>query len=56
MGTVWEKEEAVLLSKQEYECPKGSAQNLFDFMHQSPLKGVDLACERDRSPNRDVEL
>jgi prevent-host-death family protein len=56
MLTVRGKEEAVLLSKKEYERLQGSKQNLFNFMSQSPLKGLDISFERDQSGNRDVDL
>ena len=54
--TVRGKEEAVLISKKDYEFFIGEKLNFFDFMQQSPLKGLDIACERDQSRNREVEL
>lgn len=54
--TVRGKEEAVLLSKREYERLIGTKPNLFDFMRNSPLKGVELDLERDQSKIRDLEL
>ena len=54
--TVRGKEKAVLLSKQDYERLLGSKPNLFDFMRQSPLKGLEMSYERDQSSNRDVDL
>lgn len=54
--TVRGKAEAVLLSKKDYERLTGTKPNLFDFMRASPLKGLDISCERDRSLNRDVNL
>jgi prevent-host-death family protein len=56
MLTVRGKEEAVLLSKQDYERLVGVKPNLFDFMRQSPLKGLELDLERDPSPLRDLDL
>lgn len=56
MLTVRGKEEAVLLSKTDYERLQGPKENLFDFMSQSPLKGLDVSFERDRSGNRDIDL
>ncbi len=44
MLTVRGKEEAVLVSRKDYERLKGSKQNLFDFMRQSPLKGLEIFC------------
>ena len=54
--TVRGKEEAVLVSKQDYERLIGLKQNFFDFMRESPLKGLEITCERDQSRNRDVDL
>lgn len=54
--TVRGKEEAVLLSKQEYERLIGPKINLFDFMRHSPLKGLDIDWERDQSKVRDLDL
>ena len=54
--TVRGKEEAVLVSKQDYERLTGSKPNLFDFMSQSPLKGLEISFERDRSKIRDVDI
>jgi len=56
MLTVRGKEEAVLISKQEYERLIGSKPNLFDFMNQSPLKGLDIDWNRDQSKIRDLDL
>ena len=46
MLTIRGKEEAVLISKKEYERLIGSKPNLFDFMNQSPLKGLDIDLKR----------
>lgn len=54
--TVRGKEEAVLISKKEYERLIGSKPNFFDFMSQSPLKGLDMDWKRDQSPIRDLDL
>lgn len=54
--TVRGKEEAVLVSKKEYERLVGSKINLFDFMRHSPLKGLDIHWERDQSKIRDLDL
>jgi prevent-host-death family protein len=43
------KEEAVLISKHDYEKLTGSKPSLWDFMTQSPLKGLDIICERDQT-------
>jgi len=44
--TVQEQEVAVLVSKQDYERLSGNKQNLFDFINDSPLKGLDITFER----------
>ncbi|HUX80559.1 MAG TPA: type II toxin-antitoxin system Phd/YefM family antitoxin [Alphaproteobacteria bacterium] len=49
-------EEAIIMSKQDYELLIGKKQNLFDFMRQSPLKGLEISIERDRSKIRDIDL
>lgn len=54
--TVRGKEEAVLISKKEYERLIGSKPNFFDFMSQSPLKGLDMDWKCDQSPIRDLDL
>lgn len=56
MLTVRGKEEAVLISKKDYERMKRSKQNLFDFMRDSPLKGLEISFERDQSGNRTIDL
>ncbi len=50
------EEVAILLSKAEYDSLKGKKKNFVDFINSSPLKGVDLNLERDKSPLRKVEL
>ncbi|OJW50554.1 MAG: hypothetical protein BGO67_05625 [Alphaproteobacteria bacterium 41-28] len=34
----------------------GKKLNLFDFMNQSPLKGLEISIERDRSKIRDMDI
>ncbi len=46
----------VIISKEEYGCLKKSQSNLSEFFRQSPLVGVELDLERDRTYPRDVEL
>ena len=46
----------VIISKEEYGCLKKSQSNLSEFFRQSPLVGVELDLERDRSYARGVEL
>ena len=50
------EEVAILLSKVEYDALRGKKKNFLDFMHSSPLKGLDLNLNRDKSPVRKVEL
>lgn len=50
------KEEAVILSKAEYNRLLEKKKNFIEFINQSPFKGVNLNIERDQSPNRDIEL
>jgi antitoxin Phd len=54
--TVRGKEEVILLSKKDYERLVGSKPNLFAFMRHSPLKGLEIPCERDQSELRGVIL
>ncbi len=46
----------VIISKEEYGCLKKSQSNLSEFFRRSPLVGVELDLERDRTYPRDVEL
>jgi antitoxin Phd len=47
---------AVVLSQEEYARLKGRKPSLVELMRASPLAGVELEIERDRSPPRDLEL
>jgi prevent-host-death family protein len=48
---------AVVLSIEAYERLKGKKKlSLYEFLRRSPLVGVDLDIERDKSPARDVDL
>jgi prevent-host-death family protein len=47
------KEEAVIISKQDYEKLTGAKLSFIDFMAQSPLRGLDLDLARDKSGSRD---
>jgi prevent-host-death family protein len=46
-------ETAIVLSYAEYRKMLLGGQKLSEFFRQSPLAGVDLDLERDRSPARD---
>lgn len=50
------KEEAIVISKRDYDRLVGKKLNLVDFMGRSPLKGLPLDLTRDTSPDRDIEL
>lgn len=50
------EEVAVLVSKDEYERLKKSRLSLVEFFRQSPLVGVPLELERDRTRPRDLDL
>ena len=54
--TVRGKIEAVLVSKKEYERLTGSKQHLFDFMNQSPLKGLEITYEHDQFKLQTIDL
>ena len=47
---------AILVSRAEFEKMKGKKPSLVSFMKASPLKGVDLNLERDKSLTRDIDL
>ncbi len=50
------RDEAVVLSVKEYEKLKGQEPDLIEFLLRSPLKGVELDIERDRSAARNIDL
>jgi prevent-host-death family protein len=50
------EEAVVVLSADEYRRLTRPAVSLVDFFRSSPLVGVDLDLDRDRTPLRDVEL
>lgn len=50
------EEVAVLVSKDEYERLKKSRLSLVEFFRRSPLVGVALELERDRTRPRDLDL
>ena len=47
---------AVLLSASDYDRLRNRKPSLTAFMRASPLSGIELTDERDRTPPRDVEL
>ena len=46
----------VVLSKAEYDRLRRRKPSLIEFLRRSPLVGLELQFERDRSPSRDVPL
>ena len=54
--TVRGRATAVVLSTDEYEQLVGRKPSLVEFMRSSPLAGIDLEIERDRSPPRPIDL
>lgn len=47
---------AVLISMEDFQRIKGKKPSLLTLMRSSPLMGIDLDMERDRSPVRDIEI
>lgn len=47
---------AILISLEDFGKIKGKKPSLVSFMRSSPLAGVDLDLERDKSPAREVNL
>lgn len=56
MLSVRGEERAVLLSKLDYEKLIGKQPHLIDFLRASPLVGVPLDLQRDKSLDRDIDL
>jgi antitoxin Phd len=53
------KEGVVMLAEEQYELLVGKShqpKSLVQFFRESPLVGVDLDLERDRDPERDIDL
>jgi prevent-host-death family protein len=53
------KEGVVMVAEEQYDRLVGKSRqpkNIVDFFRQSPLVGLELDLERDRSPARDVDL
>jgi len=53
------KEGVVMVAEEQYNRLVGKSRqpkNIVDFFRQSPLVGLELDLERDRSPARDVKL
>ena len=54
--TVRGRRAAVLLSANDYDRLRGRKPSLAAFMRASPLAGIRLNVERDRSLPRDIDL
>ena len=54
--TVHGRRAAVVLSAEDYDRLKRSKPSLSEFLRTSPLAGIRLNVERDKSPPRNVEL
>ena len=54
--TVRGRTAAVVLSTEEYERLRTRKPSLVQFLRASPLAGIDLEIERDRSPPRPIDL
>jgi antitoxin Phd len=53
------KESVVMIAEEQYDRLVGKSnqpKNIVDFFRQSPLAGLELDLERDRSPARDIDL
>ena len=49
-------EKAVLVNAKEYKRLSSPRQSLVAFLRSSPLFGLDITFERDKSSNRDIDL
>ena len=47
---------AIVIAKKDFDRLTGPKPGLVEFLRKSPLAGVLLDLERDRSPARDVDL
>ncbi len=54
--TVRGRRTAVVLSVHDYDRLNRPQSSLTEFLRTSPLAGIELDIERDRSPPRDVDL
>ena len=54
--TVRGRAAAVVLSTESYERLRGHKPSLVEFLRASPLAGIELDIERDRSVARDIDL
>ena len=54
--TVRGRRAAVLLSANDYDRLRSRKPSLTAFMRASPLAGIELTVDRDRTPPRDIDL
>lgn len=54
--TVRGQEQVVVISKKTYEALLNPKLSFWEFMSNSPLRGVELDLKRDRSLPRDISL
>jgi prevent-host-death family protein len=54
--TLHGREQAVVISKKEYDRLKGTKPNLVDFFKKSPFYGLDLKIQRNNSVSRKVDF
>ncbi len=54
--TVRGKPAAIIVSAEEYEAMKRRRPRFVELVRSSPLVGMELDIERDRSPARDADL
>ena len=50
------KESVVILAIEDYQKLSKPTSDLLSFFKNSPLSGMDLDLERDKSPSRDIKL
>ena len=54
--TRYGEDTVIVLSIQDYRKLSKSKMSLYEFLRNSPLRGIELDLARDTSPPRDIEL
>lgn len=54
--TIHGEPKAIVLASQDYEKLQGNKPNLWAFLRASPLNGIELEIERDKTLPRDISL
>lgn len=54
--TLHGREEAVVISKKDYERLRKAKPNLVEFFKDSPFNGLDLKLQRNKSASRKVKF